>query len=91
MDWDLRGAVKEERFNDRPDGYLVQTTITDVQQLFFKKGYFEPDALAYAESIKDTESVGEIVGMPYLIGLPAVEYSGSLLVSCDNPPLPSSS
>jgi pimeloyl-ACP methyl ester carboxylesterase len=75
---------KEERFHDRPGGYVVQTTINDVQQLFFR-GNYEPDALAYAESIKDTTTVGEIVGIPLITGLPAAEYSGALLVSCEIP------
>lgn len=50
-----------------------------------KKGYCELDALEYANSVKDTNTAGEMVGLPLVTALPAPKYSEPLLVSCDGP------
>lgn len=76
---------KDKRFHDYPDGYVVQTTRNDVQQSFFKKGHFESDALAYAESVKDSNTVGELIGFALITGVPAPKFSGPMLVCCDRP------
>jgi pimeloyl-ACP methyl ester carboxylesterase len=73
------------RFHQYPNGYVVQTTQGDIQHDFFRYGHFEPDVLAYADSVKDTNTVGEWVGLPHVTALPAAEYSGPLFVSCDSP------
>jgi pimeloyl-ACP methyl ester carboxylesterase len=78
-------SSKNKRFHDYPNGYLVQSTKSDIQQGFFSPGNFELDALAYADLVKDTNTVGETVGLPFVTGLPAANYSGPLLVSCDGP------
>lgn len=78
-------ADKQERFHDYPNGYLVQTTVNDVQQLFFR-GDIEPEAVVYADSVKDTTTVWEIVGVPFIIAVPATEYTRPLFVSYDIPP-----
>lgn len=69
------------RFHNFPSGYLVQATRSDIQRQFFHKGNFELDALEYAEAVKGTNTVGEIVGFPYIVAKPAPKYSGPLFVS----------
>ena len=41
--------------------------------------------MAYADSIKDTNTVGELVGLPLVIAIPATNYSGPLFVSYNGP------
>ncbi|KAL4950988.1 Alpha/beta hydrolase family-domain-containing protein [Aspergillus filifer] len=67
------------RFGERSSGYLVQGTLGAVQQIFFKKGYFDEELLKYAESIKEAGTVGELVSLAAALGAPAVEYKGPLL------------
>lgn len=82
---DFARSSANERFQQYPNGYVVQTTKGDIQHDFFRYGHFELDALAYAHSVKDTNTVGELVGLPFVTALPATEYSGPLFVSCDGP------
>ncbi|KAL2830346.1 Alpha/beta hydrolase family-domain-containing protein [Aspergillus cavernicola] len=67
------------RFGDRGSGYLVQGTESSVQQIFFKKGFFESEMLAYAEQIKETGTAGEFVSFATALGRPAALYSGPIL------------
>ncbi|KAL4928126.1 alpha/beta fold hydrolase [Aspergillus undulatus] len=67
------------RFGNRGSGYLVQGTKTALQQIFFKKGYFEEELLEYADSIKETGSAGEFVSFAAALGKPANSYKGPLL------------
>lgn len=75
-----------KRFADRPSGYLVSATVSNVQLIFFG-GNFEPELLEYADSIKDTSTVGETVESRSLAGQPAPDYSGPILVSWSGPAL----
>ncbi|KAL4799712.1 Alpha/Beta hydrolase protein [Aspergillus venezuelensis] len=67
------------RFGSRSSGYLVQGSLTALQQIFFKKGYFDEALLKYAEGIKETGTVGEFVSLATALGSPATEYKGPLL------------
>ncbi|KAL4938487.1 hypothetical protein BDV06DRAFT_225967 [Aspergillus oleicola] len=67
------------RFGERSSGYLVQGTLGAMQQIFFKKGYFDEELLEYAESIKETGTVGEFVSLATALGSPAEGYRGPLL------------
>ncbi|OAQ64717.1 alpha/beta-Hydrolase [Pochonia chlamydosporia 170] len=64
------------RFGDRSSGYVVQATKTNIQQLFLKKGSFEPELLRYAEAIKQTASVGEMLSGGAFVGHAAPSFSG---------------
>ncbi|KAL4804684.1 Alpha/Beta hydrolase protein [Aspergillus unguis] len=66
-------------FGDRGSGYLVQGTESAVQQVFFKKGHFNPELLAYADSIKETGTVGEFISLGALLTKPVPEYMGPIL------------
>ncbi|KAK2616735.1 hypothetical protein QQS21_000347 [Conoideocrella luteorostrata] len=66
------------RFGDRSSGYLVQATQTNIQQIYLRKGSFKPEVLRYAELIKQTTSVGEIVTTGVLLGHPAPLFSGPI-------------
>lgn len=68
------------KFHDRGSGYVVQATRSNIQQIFFKKGYFDEKLLAYAEIIKQTGTVGEFGTFGELLGLQNVPYTGPLLV-----------
>jgi pimeloyl-ACP methyl ester carboxylesterase len=65
-------------FGDRGSGYLVQATRSNVQQIFLKKGSFEDAALAYAEAIKQTSTVGEMVSVGPVLASPVVGFKGPL-------------
>ncbi|SCN92210.1 unnamed protein product [Fusarium fujikuroi] len=65
-----------KRFGDRPAGYAVQASLSSIQQIFLKKGYFEVEALEYAEKIKQTGTVGELSSA--LIVQPTTEFKGPL-------------
>ncbi|KAL2835380.1 Alpha/Beta hydrolase protein [Aspergillus pseudoustus] len=69
----------ERRFHDRGSGYLVQATESNVQQIFFKKGYFDPKLLTYGERIKETGTVGEFLSLGAVLANPAPNYKGPLL------------
>lgn len=68
------------RFGDRGSGYLVQGAQTDANKLFFKKGFFEPELLAYGTEIKQTGTVGEFMSMGATLMKPAPGYTGPILV-----------
>lgn len=74
-------ASDARRFGDRPSGYLVQGTESSVQQIFLKKGAFEPSILPYAESIKQTATVGELLSGGAPLGRPAPAFRGPVQVS----------
>lgn len=69
------------RFADRPSGYIVQARESNIQQIFLKKGTFEPELLHYAELIKQPNSVGELVSGSQAFGKPATDFGGPLQVS----------
>lgn len=48
------------RFSDRGSGYIVQATPSNVHAIFFKAPAFDKMVLAYADSIKQPITVGEI-------------------------------
>lgn len=68
------------RFGDRSSGYVVQATKTNIQQIFLKKGSFEPELLRYAEAIKQTASVGEMLSGGAFVGHAAPSFSGPVQV-----------
>ncbi|KAK9364535.1 alpha/beta-hydrolase [Lipomyces kononenkoae] len=74
----LARSSENKRFNKYPNGYVVQGSQNDIQHDFFREGNFELDVLAYAESVKDTNTVGELIGLPLITAVPAAEYSGPL-------------
>ena len=69
------------RFGDRGSGYVVQGTRSSIQQIFFKKGSFEPAMLVYAEEAKQPGSVGELLTGGQVLGKPAQKFKGPLQVS----------
>lgn len=69
------------RFADRPSGYIVAATESNIQQIFLKKGTFEPELLRYAELIKQPNAVGELVSGNQAFGRPATDFNGPLQVS----------
>lgn len=70
-----------DRFADLPSGYLVQKTLSSIQQIFLKKGTFNPELLSYAERIKQPNAVGELVSGSQAFGKPATEFTGPIQVS----------
>lgn len=70
-----------DRFADRPSGYIVAAAESNVQQIFLKKGTFEPELLRYAELIKQPNAVAELVSGNQAFGRPATEFDGPLQVS----------
>ncbi|KAL4998452.1 Alpha/beta hydrolase family-domain-containing protein [Aspergillus recurvatus] len=79
--FDLEYAVTSDpsRFGDRGSGYLVQGTESSLQQIFFKKGFFEPEMLKYANGIKETGTAGEFVSFPGALAMPASGFKGPIL------------
>ncbi|CAM1509813.1 Fc.00g001480.m01.CDS01 [Cosmosporella sp. VM-42] len=69
-------ANDAQRFGDCPSGYLVQATESNIQYIFLKKGTFEPGMLCYAESIKQTVTVGELMSGGVPLGKPAPAFKG---------------
>ncbi|KAL6229205.1 hypothetical protein BDW75DRAFT_245936 [Aspergillus navahoensis] len=67
------------RFGDRGRGYLVQGTESSLQQVFFKKGSFEPEMLKYANSIKETGAAGGLVSFPAALAMSAAGFMGPIL------------
>ncbi|KAL4733972.1 Alpha/beta hydrolase family-domain-containing protein [Aspergillus similis] len=72
-------ASDPSRFGDRGSGYLVQNTESSLQQIFFKKGFFEPELLKYANGIKETGTAGEFVSFPAALAVPAAGFKGPIL------------
>lgn len=70
-----------DRFADRPSGYIVCASESNIQQIFLKKGTFEPELLRYAELIKQPNAVGELVSGNQAFGKPATDFDGPLQVS----------
>ncbi|KAL4789161.1 Alpha/Beta hydrolase protein [Aspergillus venezuelensis] len=68
-----------EEFKNCGSGYMVPGIRAAIQQLFFKKGHFDKKMLEYAESIKQTGTVGEFLTLTAPFGVPAPEYKGPLL------------
>ncbi|KAL4746820.1 Alpha/beta hydrolase fold-1 [Aspergillus terricola var. indicus] len=72
-------ASNPSRFSDRGSGYLVQGTESSLQQIFFKNGFFEPELLKYANSIKETGTAGEFVSFSAALAMPATGFKGPIL------------
>lgn len=70
-----------DRFADFPSGYIVQKTLSSLQQIFLKKGTFELDLLLYAGEIQQPNTVGELVSGSQAFGKPATEFKGPIQVS----------
>lgn len=69
-----------DRFADRPSGYIVAATESNIQQIFLKKGLFEPELLRYAELIKQPNAVAELISGNQAFGRPATDFKGPLQV-----------
>ena len=67
------------RFAAYPSGYIVLTTQSDIQKLFFRKDGFEPALLEYTEKIKQPEAVGEYPSSDAAVFAPAAEFKGPVL------------
>jgi pimeloyl-ACP methyl ester carboxylesterase len=78
--YEFAATSDPRRFSDRPSGYLVQATASNVQQIFFKKGSFEPELLVYAEKIKQTTTVVEPMSAATVAGIPALQFKGPVQV-----------
>ncbi|KAL2807577.1 hypothetical protein BJX63DRAFT_425282 [Aspergillus granulosus] len=74
-----RKSHDPHKFHDRGSGYLVQATESNVQQIFFKKGYFDPNPLNYGEKIKETGTVGDFLSLGAVLANPALNYKAPLL------------
>lgn len=70
-----------DRFANHPSGYIVSSTESNIQQIFLKKGTFEPELLRYAELIKQPNAVAERISGNQAIGRPATDFEGPLQVS----------
>ncbi|KAK7432913.1 hypothetical protein QQZ08_000384 [Neonectria magnoliae] len=79
--YEFAPANDARRFGDRPSGYMVQATESNVQRIFLQKGTFDPEVLRYTESIKNTVTVGEILSGGLQLAHPAKTYKGP--VQCD--------
>lgn len=69
------------RFADRPSGYIVAASESNIQQIFLKQGTFEPELLRYAELIKQPNAVAELISGNQAFGRPAADFEGPLQVS----------
>lgn len=69
------------RFADRPSGYIVAATESNIQQIFLKKGTFEPELLRYAGLIKQPNALAELISGNQAFGRPATDFEGPLQVS----------
>jgi len=78
--WEYAPENDHKRFGSFASGTLVEGTISNVQQIFMKKGAFELDMLDYAEEVKQPATVGELVSLSMVWPLPAPSFSGPLLV-----------
>lgn len=79
--WEYAPENDRKRFGNFPSGTLVQASISNVQQIFMKKGAFELDMLDYAEKIKQPIAVGELLSVDAIFPRPAPLFTGPLLVS----------
>lgn len=79
--WRYAAESDPKVFADRPSGYLAQGSLADIQQIFLKKGSFEPALLDYAAEIKQSTTVGEQLSAGLVIGLPSASFKGPLQVS----------
>jgi pimeloyl-ACP methyl ester carboxylesterase len=79
--WEYAPESDPKRFGNFSSGTFVQGTVSSVQQIFMKKGAFEPDMLAYAEEVKQPASVGEFLSIGMVWPIPAPAFTGPLLVS----------
>lgn len=68
------------RFADGASGYIVAATESNVQQIFLKKGTFEPELLHYAELVKQPNAVAELISGSQAFGRPATDFNGPLQV-----------
>ncbi|KAF2813704.1 uncharacterized protein BDZ99DRAFT_506636 [Mytilinidion resinicola] len=79
--WEHAPESDHKRFSEFPSGVIVQGTVSSVQQIFMKKGAFEPDMLDYAEEVKQPAGVGELLSVGMIWPLPAPAFSGPLLIA----------
>ncbi|KAL4966569.1 alpha/beta hydrolase [Aspergillus stella-maris] len=76
---DHAGSNDPARFADRGSGYMVQASARDVNQVFFKKGFFDPKMLEYAVHGKETVAVGEFMSLGNVLGRPVGGFRGAAL------------
>jgi pimeloyl-ACP methyl ester carboxylesterase len=70
-----------ERFGGYGSGYFVLTSESTLQELFLRKGGFEPDVLTYLETIKQPEGIALYPsGDTYMLA-PAMDFRGPVMVS----------
>ena len=71
------------RFGEYPSGYIVLSTESCLQKLFFRKGTFDPKLLTYTDKIKQPETVGEYASETKANSLivPALDFRGPIQVS----------
>ncbi|KAL5336626.1 Alpha/Beta hydrolase protein [Aspergillus crustosus] len=69
----------KRRFRGRGSGYLVQGTQGAVNQIFFKKGFFDTRALEYASMNKETGTVGEFLSLGGVLDGDLSGYKGPVL------------
>ncbi|KAK3349041.1 hypothetical protein B0T25DRAFT_456969 [Lasiosphaeria hispida] len=79
FDHEFAAQHDPSRFAAYPSGYIVLTTQSDIQKLFFRKDGFEPALLEYAEKIKQPEAVGEYPSSDSAAFVPAKEFKGPVL------------
>jgi pimeloyl-ACP methyl ester carboxylesterase len=73
-------------FADYGSGYFILDSEETLQKLFFQKVTLDPALLAYAESIKQPETVGQYATENALeIPSTAANYTGPILVSSTEP------
>ncbi|KAL4886801.1 Alpha/Beta hydrolase protein [Aspergillus karnatakaensis] len=69
----------QHKFHDRGSGYLVQGSKSAVNQIFFKKGYFEEELLEFGFQGRETGTVGEFLSLGVVLANPAPEFKGPIL------------
>jgi pimeloyl-ACP methyl ester carboxylesterase len=67
-------------FRDRGSGYIVQTTRSNVQLSFLKKGSFEPALLDYAWKIRQPIAVSEFLSLLTAFGDAPQNFKGPIQV-----------
>ncbi|KAF2670693.1 hypothetical protein BT63DRAFT_411806 [Microthyrium microscopicum] len=75
----LARSDSNQRFQNLPNGYLVQATQGDIHHDFFLSGNLELNVLDYTFPVKDSSTVGERVGLPVITGVPAPNDTNTLL------------
>lgn len=78
--WEYAPQNDRKRFGSFSSGTLVEGTISNIQQIFMKKGAFELDMLDYAEEVKQPGAVGEFLSIGTVWPLPAPAFTGPVLV-----------